>query len=346
MTSTTTTTISPSIPRHGPTPTHLSPSSIESISGLSAGLVSTFIVHPLDIIKTRLQLSTSPTTFTGASLSVFRGIFHNEGPTRLAALYRGLTPNLVGNSAGWALYFLWYKQAQDLIRGYRGYDAKQSLTSVDYLYASAASGALSAVLTNPIWVVKTRMLSTSATTEGAYASMWQGLKSIQRTEGVRGYFHGLTPTLVGVSHGALYFVAYEKLKVWLGERRARHGSTNNKLTNTDTLLASSLSKVFAGTITYPHQLVRARMQTYDPAATIAAATTITPQSPPTTSNVTLRGIVRSVWHNEGLVGFYKGLGPNLLRVVPSTCVTFLVYENVRWGLGRVVEDNTNEETRL
>jgi Mitochondrial carrier protein len=36
--------------RHG-----LSPASIETIAGLSAGLVSTIVVHPLDIIKTRLQ---------------------------------------------------------------------------------------------------------------------------------------------------------------------------------------------------------------------------------------------------------------------------------------------------
>ena len=36
--------------RHG-----LRPASIETIAGLSAGLVSTLVVHPLDIIKTRLQ---------------------------------------------------------------------------------------------------------------------------------------------------------------------------------------------------------------------------------------------------------------------------------------------------
>jgi len=44
------------------------------------------------------------------------------------------------------------------------------------------------------------------------------------------------------------------------------------------------------------------------------------------------GVIKQVWRHEGFLGFYKGLGPNLLRVVPSTCVTFLVYENVRWSL--------------
>lgn len=31
---------------------------------------------------------------------------------------------------------------------------------------------------------------------------------------------------------------------------------------------------------------------------------------------------------EGVLGFYKGLKPNLTRVVPACCITFVVYENV------------------
>lgn len=34
---------------------------------------------------------------------------------------------------------------------------------------------------------------------------------------------------------------------------------------------------------------------------------------------------------------YHRLGPNLIRVLPSTCVTFLVYENVKFYLPRMLE---------
>ena len=34
------------------------------------------------------------------------------------------------------------------------------------------------------------------------------------------------------------------------------------------------------------------------------------------------------YRGEGLGGFYKGLAPNLLRVVPATMITFVVYENI------------------
>lgn len=306
----------------------ISPEAIETVAGLTAGFVSTIVVHPLDIIKTRMQLDTSAHPLLNSSRSVLQDILRNEGPTRIAALYRGLTPNVLGNASGWGLYFLWYKQGQDLVRLTRGYHHDEQMTSVDYLAASAGAGVLSAILTNPIWVVKTRMVSTSSATEGAYPSMIAGMSSIWRLEGLRGYFHGLVPALFGVSHGALYFLAYENLKKW---RRRQYGDQNAILTNTDTTVISAFSKVFAGTTTYPSQVVRARLQKYDPGAKTAA------ESPG------LVKIIKDLWKHEGVRGFYKGLLPNLARVVPSTCVTFLVYENTKWALPRLFNDEAEEE---
>jgi solute carrier family 25 (mitochondrial folate transporter), member 32 len=39
-------------------------------------------------------------------MRVLRHIVRDEGNYK--ALYRGLMPNMVGNSVSWALYFLWY----------------------------------------------------------------------------------------------------------------------------------------------------------------------------------------------------------------------------------------------
>lgn len=35
-----------------------------------------------------------------------------------------------------------------------------------------------------------------------------------------------------------------------------------------------------------------------------------------------------IFRYEGKRGFYKGIGPNMLRVIPATVLTFVVYENV------------------
>jgi solute carrier family 25 folate transporter 32 len=44
------------------------------------------------------------------------------------------------------------------------------------------------------------------------------------------------------------------------------------------------------------------------------------------------GVSKKIWKEEGTRGFYRGLGPNIVRVLPATWVTFLVYENVRYYL--------------
>jgi solute carrier family 25 folate transporter 32 len=38
------------------------------------------------------------------------------------------------------------------------------------------------------------------------------------------------------------------------------------------------------------------------------------------------GFEKNSFRNESIRGFYKGLAPNLLRVVPATAITFVVYE--------------------
>ena len=39
-------------------------------------------------------------------------------------------------------------------------------------------------------------------------------------------------------------------------------------------------------------------------------------------------MIKEIWHKEGLAGFYRGLIPNLLKVVPAVSISYLVYETV------------------
>jgi len=40
---------------------------------------------------------------------------------------------------------------------------------------------------------------------------------------------------------------------------------------------------------------------------------------------------------------YHRLGPNIVRVLPSTCVTFLVYENMKFYLPRMLHNEVEEQ---
>ena len=168
--------------------------------------------------------------------------------------------------------------------------------------------------TNPIWVIKTRMLSTAANHNGAYISMIQGTRKVFQHEGVRGFYKGMLPSLFGVSHGAIQFMTYEQMK---NHKRIKQPEGRG-LENRDYLIFSGLSKILAGALTYPYQVIRSRLQAH-------GADTVYRGS---------RDVFEQILRKEGCCAFYKGLTLNLIRVVPSSCVTFLVYENVKTHLSQ------------
>ena len=68
------------------------------------------------------------------------------------------------------------------------------------------------LITNPIWLIKTRMqlqLTDSATN---YKSALHALQSIVKQDGVLGLYKGIVPALFLTTHGAVQFGSYEKLK--------------------------------------------------------------------------------------------------------------------------------------
>lgn len=192
------------------------------------------------------------------------------------------------------------------------------------------------------------MLSTSRHAPGAYNSISHGAREIWNSEGIPGFYRGLVPSLFGVSHGAIQFMAYEKLKIWRAKilagvgdddedlsthlllnrksnlssigasvgkglkgahetpvRAAEQREQEVELSNWDFLTLSAVSKMFAGSVTYPYQVVRARLQTYDAPQKYKGA----------------MDVVRQVWALEGLAGFYKGCVSRVVDVDVSSQLT-------------------------
>ncbi|KAH8164640.1 hypothetical protein CIB48_g3627 [Xylaria polymorpha] len=314
----------------------LSPALVETIAGLTAGSVATLVVHPLDIVKTRMQIHRShgATAQTLTTISVIRALISTPYP--VAALYRGLTPNLLGNASSWASFFFFKTRAENAILALKAPSPGNkvaALTPQDYFIASGAAGMFTQVLTNPIWVLKTRMLSSDRGALGAYPSMWAGAAQLLRTEGWRGFYRGLGISLFGVSHGAVQFAVYDPLKQVYIKRRQKSATGTSHLddrgrqwmTNEATLVISSVSKLVAGAVTYPYQVIRSRLQNYDAEERFGRG---------------IRGVLKRTWSEEGWRGFYRGIIPGVVRVMPATWVTFLVYENTKFYLPRWTSDRS------
>ncbi|KAJ7087294.1 mitochondrial carrier domain-containing protein [Mycena belliarum] len=289
-------------------------------AGIGAGTVAVLCMNPLDLLKVKLQVATTnPTGGVGKQIWYsLRDIQRQQG---WKGLYRGVGANVAGNASSWGLYFWFYNMLKK--RASDG-DSSAPLSSGAILLCSAQASAVTAIMTNPIWVVKVRMFTTQPDSPTAYRGVWHGFSEIIRSEGVTGLFRGTSLALFGVSNGALQFVVYERLKRWGFEVKrkqfelaGRPWTTEvDKLSNTSYSVMSGGSKIAALALTYPYQVVRSRLQNN-------ATTHLYPTIPAT---------IRRTWAQEGVRGFYRGLGTNLVRVLPGTCVTFVVYENIAWLL--------------
>ncbi|CAD7078631.1 unnamed protein product [Hermetia illucens] len=253
------------------------------VAGISGGVTSTLILHPLDLIKIRFAVNDGRTTAAPkyrSLTSAFVTIFRQEG---LRGLYKGVTPNVWGSGSAWGFYFMFYNTIKTWIQG-----GNTSTPLGPTLHMLAASEAASSM--------------------NAYRGMTDALVKIYRQEGIRGLYRGFVPGMFGVSHGALQFMTYEEMKNSYNNYRKLPIDT--KLGTSEYLIFAAISKLIAAAVTYPYQVIRARLQDH---------------------HHTYEGAwdcMKKTWRYEQWKGFYKGIIPNLTRVVPATMITFVTYEHV------------------
>ena len=195
--------------------------------------------------------------------------------------------------------------------------------------------------TNPIWVIKTRLMSQSSSRSNTqhskapwyYRNTWDAARKMYSHEGILSFYSGLTPALLGLAHVAVQFPLYELFKEkFTGIARGAKESDEDRSHHFNSLaLAVFLSKVCASTATYPHEVVRTRLQTqqrsFSPNQSGSGVT-----NGSATSSLRPKGTwqtCRLILAEEGWRGFYAGLGTNLLRTIPSAMTTILTFEYLK-----------------
>lgn len=87
------------------------------VAGAGAGLVSSFVTCPLDVVKTRLQaqhMARDAKEYEGVRLTVKR-IWRQAG---VKGFYRGLGPTVGGYLPTWGIYFTMYDLVKDKLGGF------------------------------------------------------------------------------------------------------------------------------------------------------------------------------------------------------------------------------------
>jgi solute carrier family 25 (mitochondrial folate transporter), member 32 len=317
-------------------------------AGLGSGFLSSIACAPLDLVRTRLQVwgdvlgpksASTTTSSTSAAITtkqtarappsiyrVLKEIIRQDG---YLGCFRGLGATLVTVPLFWGVYFPLYDES----KRYLTHHYPDTNIAVLHCGSAVFTGAIADVICNPLFVIRTRLQTQAlhnraAGNNSANLGMWRTAKDLVQgaPEGTRVLWRGMSANLMGLSHVAVQFPVYERLKQYARERKQQqqqqqvHGAQllqeqPQHESAVELLLASGLAKMCASLLTYPHEVLRSRMM--DSRATVAP---------------TLRGTARAIHQADGIAGFYTGLPVTLIRVVPNCCITFVSYELLlRWS---------------
>ena len=275
----------------------------ELCAGCASGIASRIAVAPLDVIKIRLQIqdghSVHRHTYRSLSSAVSSivshegifGLWHGNVPGNL--LYMGFAP---------INFFVYHSVLTHL--------ADSSLPAK--IAASLAASSAATVATYPLDLLRTVFASQGV--PKPYPTLSSAVSGLVRDShaGYAALFRGLSPSLAQtVPYVSLQLVLYEQVK----EIAWEHGAIPWWAS---ALLGGSVGGL-AKMVFYPLDVIRKRMQVQN-----------IPRAPgyggrPTSYSSSWH-CARSILASAGPRGFYQGAVPTLIKVVPSSLITFLAYE--------------------
>jgi len=196
--------------------------------GATSGMVGITAIYPVDVLKTRLQHHSSKAE---SVMSVARKLL-GQGPR---ALYKGLTPQLVGTGPDKAISLA----TRDFLLAIQDDPTTLKATA----FASSGAGAVQSLVMSPVELVKVRcQLDPSA-----------NVSSMIRSLGLKGCYRGFSACFArDVAFSTSYFTLYAFNKKELGVTDDSSVSLR--------LLAATAAGVPAALLTTPMDVVKTRMQ--------------------------------------------------------------------------------------
>ena len=279
------------------------------------------VCHPLDTIKTRMQLRTQIANAKPIGpLTTATRIVKREGFTSLykglSAVYTGIIPKMAVRFASFEQYKAWSCDPET---------GKNSQTTT--FFSGLLSGLTEAILVvTPAEVCKIRMQAQYHSmadpmelSQRKYRNVFQTAMVVVKEEGINALYKGIVPTMGRQGcNQAVNFTCYQAFKTQLEEYQ-HHG-----LAPWQHMLLGGLSGGLGPTVNNPLDVVKTRMQKQ----------VIRPDTPAKYTGLLQACTVIS--KEEGVGSLWKGLTPRLMRIMPGQAITFMTYEFVS---GKLHEHN-------
>lgn len=266
-------------------------------AGATGAVLANALVYPLDIVKTRLQVQVNPKRSGEALLgdephytSTWDAITKMVGQDGIGGLYAGMNGSLIGVASTNFAYFYWYSVVRSFYL--RSVTSSAPPSTVVELSLGAVAGAVAQLCTIPVAVITTRQQTQSK--EERKGILETAREVINSEDGVFGLWRGLKASLVLVVNPAITYGAYERLKLLLFPGKA-------SLRPWEAFLLGAISKSLATITTQPLIVAKVGLQSKPPAAR---------KGKPFKGFIE---VMRFIIENEGALGLFKGIGPQILK---------------------------------
>ncbi|KAG6797922.1 mitochondrial 2-oxoglutarate/malate carrier protein-like [Apis mellifera caucasica] len=268
-------------------------------------MAATCVVHPMDVIKTRIQVQKEKTSI----LNVIASIYREES---ILKFYSGLSAGLLRQATYTTVRLGIYNQLQEYWK--LKYTTKPNFGTLALMAATA--GASGAFIGTPAEVVLVRMTSDGRLPKEQrrnYKNVFNAFARIAKEEGVTTLWRGSVATMgraviVNISQLATYSQAKFLIatKMDMPESVELH------------FFASMLSGFLTTFNSMPFDIAKTRIQTLKgvgkPPGLITMLITIT--------------------KTEGFLALWKGFWPTYCKIGPHTVLTFIINEQIanlyRW----------------
>lgn len=277
-----------------------------ALGGAIACGVTHGVLTPVDVVKTRIQLS--PEKYSAGMGAAFRTIVAEEGA---AALLTGVGPTFAGYALQGSLKFGLYEIFKKVYTGMAG-DRASELRSAIYLGGSATAEFFADLALCPMEAVRIRMVSQP----DFASSLPAGVKRIVAEEGFAGLYKGLLPILFKqipytMSKFAVFELAAESVYKSLPKPKDQYSNS--------TQLSISLGcGVFAGAIaavvSQPADTVLSKINKEKGAGSVASR-------------------IVKIMTELGPSKLFLGLGPRVVMVGTLTAFQFFLYDAIKVAFG-------------
>ncbi|CDW54539.1 Mito carr domain containing protein [Trichuris trichiura] len=267
---------------------------VHLLAGAAAGTMEHCLFFPLDSVKTRVQsLCHCPEQNCRTPVAGLINMVRREGFLRPL---RGINVVVTGAAPAHAFYFTIYEKVKFFLTGGRlGH----------HPFAYGAAGAMATVvhdaIMNPVEVVKQRMQVWAS----PFRNSLECARCVFNREGICAFYRSYsTQLLLNVPFQSIHFVSYEFWQELL--------NPNHKYSPASHVLSGALAGGLAAAVTTPLDACKTALNTqqvYCPGGMNG-----------------LRDAVRVIYACRGLLGFFSGFQARVLFQMPTTAVTWSVYE--------------------